>query len=209
MWAEDGLGAVLRWLGGLFGSVVSGQAEAAIVSSPFNDLEVDILKKLASKATNGATETPEANQVAAQVRQAPRKQTINPIGGSTSMKKMAPQPAKKLPTKPQAPVQRTRVNATVEQIAAEEGVPVEALELNYVPLSKPLAQLSETEQLERAKQASQRLNKHRTVKSASALPMATPEQEEFVAMQRASQMGQAPGMQALLDRVKNMPIKNS
>lgn len=186
------------------------QSQVAVVSSPFNDLEVDILKKIASKATNGATETEEANHVASVLREAPRK-TLNPIGGSTALKRTgpaAPRPQQKLPSKAQAPLQRKRVNATVEQIALEEGVPVEALELEYTGIGKPLNQLSSEELIQRAKETAKRNASRTTVKSASALPMATPEQEQMLAVQRATQIGQSPGMAALLAKVSSMPAKN-
>lgn len=184
------------------------QVQSNVVSSPFNDLEVDILKKIASRATNGATETAEANEVASVLREAPRK-TLNPIGGSTALKRSAQaKPAGKLPTKTQAPLQRKKVDATVEQIAAEEGVSVEDLELGYTGIGKPLEKLTEEELLKRARETAQRLAKRTTVKSASALPMATPAQEEMLAVQRATQIGQAPGMATLLAKVASMPVKN-
>jgi hypothetical protein len=184
--------------------------QSAMVSSPFNDLEVDILKKLASKATNGATETAEANEVASVLRSPPKRQTLNPSGGTTALKRSNPQPKpqQKLPTKTQAPLKRTKLNATIEQIAAEEGVPVEALELNYTGIGKPIDQLSPEELAKRQKESAQRLAKYTTVKSSSALPMASPEQQEMLVLQRTTQMAQAPGMAAIIAAAKNMPIKN-
>lgn len=182
---------------------------AGIVSSPFNDLEVDILKKIASKATNGATETAEANEIAQVVKEPPRR-TLTPIGGTTAMKrpsapqKQAPQ-GKALQTRTQAPLKRSKMDLTIDQIAAEEGIPRELLEENYKPIGKPLHELSGQELAQREKETAARLKKHTTVKSPSALPMATPEQAEMLAMQRASQIGLAPGMQSLLDKVKSMP----
>jgi hypothetical protein len=191
------------------------------VASPFNDLEVDILKKLASKATNGATETPEANQVAAAVREAPRRQTLNPLGGSTGLKKAQvtqkqtqptrtpPKSAIPLTQKPTTPVKRSKNEAIIDQILAEDPTISRAdLELEYVGIGKQLHELTAEELAARQKQAAQRLAKHKTVKSSSALPMASPEQQEMLAMSRASQIGSAPGMAALLAKVKEMPIKN-
>jgi hypothetical protein len=39
--------------------------------------------------------------------------------------------------------------------------------------------------------------------------MATPEQAEMIAMQRATQISSAPGMAALLAKVQSMPVKNT
>lgn len=185
----------------------------AKLANPFNDLEVDILKKIASKATNGATETAEANEIASVVKEAPRR-TLTPIGGTTAMKR-APQapaprqaPAKPLQAKASAPLKRTKMDLTIDQIAAEEGIPRELLEEGYKPIGKPLHELTPQELAERERQTAARLKKHTTVKSASALPMATPEQAEMLAMQRATQFAQAPGMAALLAKVSSMPIKN-
>ena len=179
----------------------------AAISSPFNDLEVDILKKIASKATNGATESPSANQVAQTLKETPRRQTLNPIGGSTAPRRQAaPKPQAKLPTKPAAPVARKRMDATIDQICAEEGVPRELVEENYKPLEKPLDQLSPAEQEKRKKETAARLAARTTVKSSAALPMASREQMEMLALQRATQVSAGPGMSAILEAVKKMPI---
>lgn len=184
------------------------QLDQVSIVLPFNDLEIDILKKIASKATNGATETPEANEVAAAVKETPKRQTINPIGNSSAKKNLTPKTQTKLLTKNNAPIKRTRADATVEQILAEEGVSRELIEEDYQPIGKPLHKLSAEELAQRQKETSQRLAARKTVKSASALPMAGPEQQEILAVQRAQQIGQAPGMSALLEKVKSMPVKN-
>src|SRR5581483_10448163 len=188
----------------------------AVVASPFNDLEVDILKKLASKATNGATETAEANQVASVLR-APKRTTLNPIGGTTAPKSASkPQlhsktSAAKLPTKAATPMKRTQLDLTIEQVAAEAGVSVDELkkELGYVPLEKPINALSAEEQAKRLKETQERIRSTtKRVTSTSALPPATPEQEAALAIQRATQIQGAPGMAALLAKVSTMPAKN-
>jgi hypothetical protein len=177
----------------------------AQVISPFNDLEVEVLKRLASKATNGATETEEANQVASAFKQAPKRNSINPIGGA-SHKKTAP--AKKpLPTRPTAPVKRSKLDMTIEQIAREEGVPVELLELNVKGVGgKPIHELTASELEERNRLAAARRGTQ--VKSTSALPMPTFEQEQMKAQQQVSGFGSTPLGASILDAVKKMPIKN-
>lgn len=179
------------------------------VASPFNDLEVDILKKLASKATNGATESAEANEVASVLKETPKRTTLNPIGGNKkSNQKHLQKQVQKLPSQPSAPIKRQRLDATIDQICAEEGIPRELLEEEYKPLGKPLLELSEEEAIRRAKETAQRLAPRKTVKSPHALPMATPEQEEMLAVARANQVAQGPGMAAILAKVNSMPIKN-
>jgi len=178
--------------------------QQAMVSSPFNDLEVDILKKIASKATGGATETAEANEVAVAIKAPPRRTSLSPISGTAANKK----PQSRLPAKPQAPIPRKRLDPTTEQILAEEGVPREALEENYQPIGKPLDQLTPKEMEERQRQTAARIAQRKTVKSTSALPMATPEQQEQLAAQMAGSIGRMQGMSVLLEKVKSMPIKN-
>lgn len=181
----------------------------AAVISPFNDLEIDILKKLASKATNGATESPEANEVASVLKETPKRRTLNPIGGiKKSTQKQPQKQAQRLQYQPSAPLKRGRMDATIDQICAEEGVPRELLEEGYKPLGKPLQELPGEEAARRAKETAERLRSRVTVKSPNALPMATPEQEEMLAMARANQVAQGPGMAAILAKVTSMPVKN-
>jgi hypothetical protein len=175
-------------------------------SSPFNDLEVDILKKLASKATNGATETAEANQVASVLKEAPKRKTLNPIGQKAVSGSIRQYPAK-LPSKASTPLKRTKLDLTIDQICAEEGIPREALEENYRPLGKPANELSEEEVMKRAKETAKRLSSRTRVDSASKLPMATLQQEEMLALQRAQQVAAGPGMSAILAKIQNMPTK--
>lgn len=183
------------------------------IDFPFNALEVDILKKLAFTATKGASENsdryvPEVRRVTEEVESVPRRQTLNPISKPTaSTKRAAPQPQKQtsLPSKATAPMKRSRLDADIDQICAEEGVPRELLEEHYRPLGKPPEQLSEQELSDRAKETAKRLASRTTVKSAAALPMASPEQQEALAMARATQVSQGPGMSAILDKVSKMP----
>lgn len=87
-----------------------------MVSSPFNDLEVQILKKLASAASKGATESEEANQPVEQApAQPPKKKTLNTIGNTsrqtTPVAKPKPQPkpiAKKAEPIQRAPKQQAQ-----------------------------------------------------------------------------------------------------
>lgn len=176
-------------------------AEGGAVITPFNALEVEILKKLASKATNGATETAEANKMADVIKE--KKTTLSPIG-SKKVVQAQPSMKKALPTRTQAPIKRSRLDATIDQIAREEGIPRELLEENYKPLKKPVEQMTDQEKLDRNKEIAVRRGTQ--AKSQSALPMATPEQAEFLAMQRAAQVSQGPGMINLLEIVKRMPV---
>jgi hypothetical protein len=183
------------------------------IDFPFNALEVDILKKLAFTATKGATEhsdnyVPEVRRVTEEVENVPRRTTLNPISKPSNQRRVAPQQPQKqtsLPSKAQAPMKRSKMDITIDQICAEEGVPRELLEEHYKPLGKLPEQLSEQELANRAKETARRLASRTTVKSSSALPMASPEQQEALAMARANQVSQGPGMAAILDKVSKMP----
>lgn len=180
------------------------------INFPFNHMEVEVLKKLAFTATKGATQNsdnyiPEVKRIKEEVPVVPKRNSLNPINGSTSKKSVQP-PQKRLPTKAQTPIKRSRLDSTIDQIAREEGVPRELLEEDYMALNKPIHEMTEEEVINRNKQIAKRRTTQ--VKSSSALPMATPEQQEMLAMARASQVSQGPGMAKILEAVKNMPIKS-
>lgn len=140
----------------------------AIVSSPFNDLEVVVLKKLASTYSKGATETAEASKPQPVAKAIARREGLNTISAPR-----APAPTKKLSSKPlsqqpQAPVQRQ--SRPTAPVIAEDDVK---------PLGKPLNELTEEEIIQRNKESSARQAAKKSVKSAIALPQPSPDQEEM------------------------------
>lgn len=173
---------------------------------PFNALEVQVLKMVASTATKGASENaesyvPEGRAIA--------KKILRPIGGSTTAKKVPQKaPAKPLSSKPTNPVARSKMDLTIDQIAKEEGIPRELLEENLPGVGgKPVHEMTETEIIERNRLATQRRGKQ--AKSPNAIPMATEQQQEMLAQSQVGSLGQSPLMRNLIDAVKKMPIKNS
>lgn len=179
------------------------------IDFPFNSLEVDVLKKLAFTATKGATQNsdnyvPEVRRTTEEVPNVPRK-TLKPIGGIK--KPTQTQPSRPLQTKASAPVQRSKMDLTIDQIAREEGIPRELLEETAPGVGgKPIHEMTEQEIIERNKLASQRRGKQ--VKSAGAIPMATEQQQEMLAQSQVGSLGQSPLMKGLIEAVKKMPIKN-
>lgn len=180
-------------------------AEAGMSASsfPFNDLEVEALKAIASAATKGATQAPEAQQFTAAAT--PQVRTgLKPISLKTTPRQApaAPKPtAKPLATKPATPVTKNkRTEAQIEQILAEEGISREEYERqynpNYKPLQKPVSQMNEAELKEWKRQDALKTNKQ--VKSPAALPMPTPEQEEMMYSQRAQAASAHPQMQTIM-----------
>lgn len=180
------------------------------IDFPFNELEVQVLRTMAKTFSKGATENsdryvPSVTRTTEEVEMVPRRKTLNPIGSAPTKKAASSKP---LQNRASAPVKRGKLDVTIDQIAREEGVPRELLEENVSLLEKPINELSESELIERNKIVAKR--RGASVKSANALPMATPAQQEMMALERASQMANSGGalMGKILDAVKAMPIKN-
>lgn len=187
------------------------------IDFPFNKTEVEVLKALAKTATKGTSENSDrfvpkvtrTTEEISTVGNAPaKKNTLSPIRNAPSKRATPPAPQKPLQSRPLAPLKRTKLDLTIDQIAAEEGIPRELLEENVPGVGgKALKELSDTELLERNRLASKRLGTQ--VKSPHALPMATYEQTAQLAIERASQVSAgAPLMEQIIDAVKKMPVNN-
>jgi hypothetical protein len=182
----------------------------AIVSSPFNDLEVEALKALASAATKGATKTAEAE--AQNGSWVEKQSSFKPISLTNGAKPRPPAPkvTKPLPNKAQSPVKRARNQDTIDQILAEENVTQEELDAtfnpNYKPLGKQLSQLTEEELIERNRQSKIRLSRQQ-VKNPQALPMPTADQEEMIHSARAAAANANPQMQSIMRLLNQQPKK--
>lgn len=107
-------------------------AELAAQANPFNGLEVQILKQVAAAASKGATERPEAEEIAVQIQ---KKTTLSPIAVPKAKGAVAPAPAprpvgqgrpdlgppKPLQARPKAPLKRgPKVN--LHEIEATRGL---------------------------------------------------------------------------------------
>lgn len=147
----------------------------AIVSSPFNDLEVVVLKKMASQMSKGATSTPAAQAPQPVAKAIARKEGLNTIGTAPKQltKMQTSKPASPLAQKPQNPVQR----AQKPQLPAPD-------EQEYKPLKKPLHEMSAQEILDRNKEASARQADRKPAKATGAIPQPTADQEEMFHTQR-------------------------
>jgi hypothetical protein len=143
-------------------------------ASPFNPMEIEILKRLASKATNGATETAEAATFAT-----PKKAVLNPISGGS--KPAAP----KLPSAPAAPVRRAEVTQAARENKEKVLTGKQLHEMNETERNQYL----ENKQREIAKTQAER----KVAKSASAVPQASYEQEEAMYARRFEESGKAKG----------------
>lgn len=178
------------------------KAETTVVSSPFNDLEVEILKKLAYRATNGATESSDANRVASTLKEAPKKQTLNSIGKPAAKPAPAPVAQKKLVAQPAAPVKRQNKAPVVM-----DGIAVPSEELEYKGIGKPVTELTEDERLQRNKEAAVRQAGRKAAKPTNALPMATPEQEYMIAQQSQMNLSNSPSVSRLVGVINALSKK--
>lgn len=171
-----------------------------IVSSPFNDLEVDVLKKLASAASKGATETEEANQPSEPgPGQPPKKKTLNTIGNSQRTTK--PQP--KLMTGKASPIQRQAKSKPKLNLPPE-------MESDYEPLDKPIHEMTANELAERDRQATER-QKNRMVVTPKNQRERWPSFEEQTAIAQAQvnrASGGNSGMSALNGSLSRLVMAN-
>lgn len=189
------------------------QGERALSASdfPFNDLEVQTLKALASAATKGATASPAAQSFSGIQAATPKQTAFKPIGmtpkSTPIQQKQVSKPVQKpLAQKPASPVTRNaRTEVQIEQILREENITREEYDRqynpNYKPLTKPLHNMNETEIAEWRRQEALRTNKQ--VKNPQAIPMPTAEQEEMLHTQRANAASSHPQMQSIMTLLLN------
>lgn len=168
----------------------AAQESAEYVSSPFNPLEVEILKRLASKATNGATETEEATKSVA-----PRNTALKPISGGVKPG-LATKSAAKLPSKPAAPIRR--------EAPQPQGAEPKLL------TGKQLHEMNEQEKAEflekKRVEIAERQAARKSAKPTGGIPLPTPEQEEALHAHRiasdSAQVGTVKNILALIEKQK-------
>lgn len=167
-------------------------------SSPFNSLEIEILKKLASAASKGATESPNAEAYA----NTPKREGLAPINKPAASRQQAGPVKKSLPKAPDSPLSRVK-KETREAILREEGVPAALLEEDYEPLTKHPSLLTNKEKAKRFEETQKRLAAKRTAKNKNALPQPTAAQEEMLYRQRVAEVSPAiSGIISLLNTKK-------
>lgn len=165
----------------------------AKLANPFNELEVMLLKSLASKMSGGKTEEEQPEQYVAPAAPAPKKAAIKPIsvGKQNTTKPLAKQASK--------PIQRkANQKPTPEELL---GLPPEPEK----PIGKPLHQMTEQEKVERNQRIAERQRQNKAARPANALPMPSEHQEEMLATARAREAdskGTVSTIMALLDASK-------
>ena len=175
------------------------QATPPMVSSPFNSLEVDILKKLASAASKGATESEEAQAEMPEpvVVAPPKKKTLNTIGSAKPQPKQQPKPIAKKPE----PIKR--------QAKPKMDLPPE-FEMDYEPLDKPIHKMTPAELAERDRQAAERQRNRKAAIPADRAPMPDYATQEMLAMSQASRAtGGAGGVSAMNGKLSQLIISGA
>ncbi len=139
----------------------------AFVELPFNSLEIDLLKQLAFKMSQGKTagSTPTNSTTVPVVV---KKEKLTPIIGTSSQKRTLPKTTISAPKSNKSLVTKQEVSTD-----------------NYEPLKAPPGQLTEQERIERNKQAIARQIGKKAAKPQNALPQPTFEQQEMLYTQSA------------------------
>src|ERR1035437_3502975 len=174
---------------------------------PFNALEVEVLKMLASTATKGASQ--EAEPFAPNLAPAPRKHTVNAIalkGPSRPQQQQVKPTARPLQKGPAAPVKRQNVSEAVQRILEEEGVTLEQINQTFDPNKKFMTQdemdsLTIEQMTERNRQIALRAGK--AVPSSGALPMPSQEHMNALHTSQASRAEAHPQMQMIMAAINN------
>lgn len=178
----------------------TAKIERLEIDFPFNAVEVEVLKLVAKTASKGRSENsdryvPAVTRTTEEVPVVPRRQGLNPIVGKKTTHAV---PVKIEQKSAVAPLKKSAVAPVTRQAkGAKESIVVDGVtitpdminatfEPDYKPLEKPLHELTTDELLERNRETSTR--RHKTVKNPQAMPMPTPEQEEFMHLSRATEL---------------------
>ena len=177
---------------------------------PFNALEVQVLKALASTATQGASAQAEAyvpdtapvqrrglSPIAGKAQPKPVQKPLQP-----QQRQAAPAARKPLPQAPAKQVKRPTLNETQRRILEEEGLTLEQINEVFPPDYKPLdptftENLTPEQIAERNLQGARRTQKQ--VPSQTAMPMPDQEQINAIYSQRAQSAAANPQMQTIMN----------
>lgn len=149
-------------------------AQAPIVSSPFNDLEVTVLKMLASKMSKGETEKAPQEVGPSLPPQSPKKDGITSISGS-----LRPQtsPLKKAQSSAPKPVQKAKADSKSALVKEDESL-----------LQKPIDQMTSEELLAHNKAAEERSARKYAKMPNNMAPHPSPQALEMLYTQSATNM---------------------
>jgi len=142
------------------------QTQETIVSSPFNDLEVTVLKMLASKMSKGATETQE------QAPPSPKKDGITQVTGNLRSNTLTPV-GKPLP-KEGKPLPKTPAKLPAK------AKPKSAISTDESNLKKPIEEMTPEELAAHNKAAEERSARNRSTLPNNLIPHPSPAQLEMM-----------------------------
>lgn len=172
-------------------------AKESMVSSPFNDLEVSVLKKLASAATKGASEAKEVRKPEPGPSLPKKTNTLTQIGPQKTTPKKAAAPEPKPIANKQQPIKRqVKTPATIEDAIKS------ALEEGYDPLNKTIGEMTEEEIIQRNKDSAARQALRKAAKSSTSLPTPSVDQMNMMNQMRATDALNDPGLAKLVNMVK-------
>ena len=154
--------------------------QKTIVSSPFNDMEVTVLKLLASKMSKGATE----EQAPAQplVQAPPKKDGITAISGTTRPKAPAPLKRESKPIQRAPQPKMTAKPTATSAIKSEEDT----------RLTKAISEMTPAELAEYDKKASEIHARKHSAMPPNLIPHPSPQQLEAIYTAHANQLS-GPG----------------
>jgi hypothetical protein len=147
-------------------------AQETVVSSPFNDLEVTVLKMLASKMSKGETEKEQTKVTGPELPPpTPKKDGISSISGN--LRPTTTTPLKANPTKPvqkaQSKPNPTKTTAKSAIVASDETL-----------LKKPIAEMSPQELLAYEADAAVRRSQNKSALPTNLVPHPSPQQLEML-----------------------------
>ena len=163
--------------------------QQTIVSSPFNDMEVNALKMLASKITKGATEEVSSNYVPQVAAPQPKKDGITAISGA-----LRPQPI------PTIKVSENRSRPVHKRLSQEQSKRSQEIKKSEPLiksaisnpegdslLKKPIEQMTAEELAEHDRQALERRQKNKAALPTNLVPHPSPQELEMRYMAHAQQ----------------------
>lgn len=171
---------------------------------PFNDLEISVLKKLASDVTGGVTQTEDANKHASW--SAPKKQTLTPVASvkRPTQATLAPISA---PARQTAPAPLKQTTAPISRPTPAPKVLKKTEVVSEELLNKPIAELTEQELIDRNKIVSQKQKRRRAALPQNRVPMPSEHQMAAMAGNQADASSNSPGIQRLMEVVNVLSKK--
>lgn len=161
------------------------QKEVAVVSSPFNDLEVLALKTIAAQMSKGATTR--ADNAPIQTLTAPKKDGINTISGTTKYSAPAPISNPLPKNRPAAPKTATSAKSPPKTASAS------VVNTDQTLLTKPIGEMTPEELKAYDDKVESRHNNLKAALPTNMVPMPSPDALAAMYTTRTANVLQSPG----------------